>query len=116
GAANRDDALFDGRIDVVNAESLIDGANLDGFGGHAEDDTSSFVLSDDETAGGLDGLAAVGAIVAHAREDRADAQRTRVSGDALHGDIDIGEVAVEPTGAAVKLDAAGRSNAEMLTT
>ena len=36
--AEADDALFDGGVDVVDAENLLDVGGFDGFGGHAEDD------------------------------------------------------------------------------
>src|SRR5437016_874005 len=115
GTADADDAFFDGGINVVDAENVVYGAGLDGFGGHAEDDGGGFVLSDDEAAGGFDGFATVGAVIAHAGEDCADAERSGVGSDGFHGDVDVGEIAVEAAGCAIELDAAGRRDAKMLS-
>src|SRR6266404_4960972 len=61
--------------DVVKTENLVDDLKFDGFGGHAEDDGSRFVLRDDVAAGFLDGFGAERAIVAHAGKDDADGER-----------------------------------------
>jgi hypothetical protein len=59
GARDSEDTLFDSGVDVVNAENLVDDIELDGLGGHAEDDRGGFVLRDDESAGFFDGFGAL---------------------------------------------------------
>src|SRR5579885_3228970 len=114
GTAQCKDPLFDGRIDVVEGEGLVDRAGLDGFGRHAEDHGCSFILRDDQSAGGLDGFRAGRSVVAHARENRANAHGAGEGGNAFHSDINIGEIAVDAAGSCVELDAAGRRDAQML--
>src|ERR1700756_3488530 len=102
GFGERENALFDGGVDVVDGKNLVDGFNFDGFGGHPEDDAGGFVLRDDVAASGLDGFCACGTVVAHASEDRGDAQGAGIGGDALEGDVDIREIVVDAAGFSVE--------------
>src|SRR6266436_4346171 len=95
---------------------MVDHAELDGLGGHAENDGGGFVLGQHHAAGGLDGFGADRAVVAHAGEDHADAHGTGEGRDGFHCDVDVGQIAVDAPGGGVELDAAGEHNAKVLRT
>src|SRR5207237_8534934 len=79
------DTLFDGLINIVDAEYLIHDAGLDDFRGHAKNDAGRFVLRQNQAAGVLYRACTAGSVVAHSREHRGDAEGSRISGDGFHG-------------------------------
>ena len=62
----------------------------------------------------LDGFGAGCAVVAHAGENDADGHRAREGRGGFHGDIDVGQIAVDAAGSRVELNAARRSDAQVL--
>src|SRR5271168_552494 len=110
-----DDASLDGRIDVVDAEGFVYDAEFDGFRGHAENHAGFFVLREDQAARAFDGLATDGAVVTHAGKNCGDGHGAGVGCDAFHGDVDVGQIAVDAAGIAVELQATRRGDAQMLT-
>src|ERR1700722_2251508 len=115
GASDGDHALFYGGINVVEGESFVHGARFDGFARHTENYARLFVLSDDQTAGALAGEAAGGAVVAHASEDGGDGHGASVRCCAFHGDVDVGQIAVDAAGGGVELQASRGRDAHVVS-
>ena len=95
---------------------MFDRAGFDCLGGHSENNGGGFVLCDDNSAGVLDSLCAIGSVIAHAGKNCGDGHRPGKSGDGFESDVNIGQIAVEAAGGAVELNASGWRNAQMLAT
>src|SRR5437588_6122513 len=88
-------ALFNGVVNRVNRQRLVDSAGVDGLLRHTKDHGGGFILGDYVTAYVLNCLHALGAVIAHAGQNDSNAHGAGIVGGAVEGEVGTGAISAD---------------------